>query len=77
VFQAALNQRRADVWGSGIDWLRSLIPKALDALAEEMETHDSPNRLKAAGEVLHLARLPDDANRHPTSSGAGPGPTRS
>jgi hypothetical protein len=61
VFQAALNQRRAEVWGSGIDRLRSLIPKALDALAEEMKNRDSPNRLKAASEVLRLARLPDDA----------------
>jgi hypothetical protein len=58
-FQAALNRRRAEVWGAGIDRLRSLVPKALDALAEELEKPDSPNRLKAAVEVLKLAQLPD------------------
>jgi hypothetical protein len=61
VFQAALNRRRAEVWSAGIDRLRSLIPKALDALADELENRDSPNRLKAASEILRLARLPADA----------------
>jgi hypothetical protein len=37
IFQAALNRRRQEVWGSGIDRLRSLIPKALDALTDEVE----------------------------------------
>src|SRR5262245_29410682 len=36
VFQAALNRRRAETWGVGIDKLRSPIPKALDVLAEEI-----------------------------------------
>src|SRR6516162_3182970 len=58
-FQAALNRRRAEVWGAGIDRLRCLIPKALDALAEELEKADSPNRLKAAVEVLKLVQLPE------------------
>ena len=57
VFQAALNLRRAEVWGAGIDRLRSLIPKALDALAEEVESKDNPNRLKAARGVLRIAQL--------------------
>jgi hypothetical protein len=61
VFQATLNQRRAEVWGAGIDRLRSLFPKALDALADELENRDSPNRLKAAAEVLRLAQLPAHA----------------
>jgi hypothetical protein len=59
VFQAALNLRRTEVWGAGIDRLRSLIPKALDALADELEKKDSPNRMKAAVEVLRLAEMPD------------------
>jgi hypothetical protein len=58
-FQAALNGRRAEVWGAGIDRLRNLIPKALDALAEELEKADNPNRLKAAVEVLKLVQLPE------------------
>jgi hypothetical protein len=58
VFQAALNQRRAEVWGAGCDRLRALVPKALDALADELDNKDNPNRLKAAVEVLKLAQLP-------------------
>jgi hypothetical protein len=58
LFQATLNQRRAEVWGAGIDRLRCLIPKALDTLAAELDKPDSPNRLKAAGEILRLAQLP-------------------
>jgi Homeodomain-like domain len=57
-FQAALNRRRAEVWASGVDRLRSLVPKALDALADELDKPGSPNRLKAAGEILRLAQLP-------------------
>lgn len=36
-FQAALNARRQEVWGASADKLRSLVPKALDALAAAME----------------------------------------
>jgi hypothetical protein len=57
-FQAALNQRRSAVWGAGVDRLRSLVSKALDALADELDNRDNPDRLKAAVEVLKLARLP-------------------
>src|SRR5262245_7195188 len=67
VFQAALNLRRAEVWGAGIDRLRSLIPKALDALAEEVEDKENPNRLKAAVEVLRIAQL--------SAGGLAQGPT--
>jgi hypothetical protein len=65
-FQAGLNQRRAEVWGAGVDRLRALVPKALDVLAHELEDCGSPNRLKAAAEVLRVAQLP------PASSGIGP-----
>jgi hypothetical protein len=61
VFQAALNIRRAEVWGSGLDRLRALIPKALDVLAEVLADSTTPNRLKAVGEVLRLAQLPSGA----------------
>jgi hypothetical protein len=70
VFQAALNQRRSDVWGAGIDRLRSLIPRALDALAEELENRNSPERLKAANAILRLVELPaGPADFGPTDSG--------
>jgi hypothetical protein len=65
VFQAALNQKRSEVWGAGLDRLRSMIPEALDALAAEL-SGAGPGRLKAAIEVLRLAQLP------PVSSGIGP-----
>jgi hypothetical protein len=67
VFQAALNRRRAEVWGAAADRLRSLIPKALDALAAALEDSAHPGRLKAAAELLRLAP--------PTGSALDIGPT--
>jgi hypothetical protein len=61
VFQAALNRRRAEVWSSGVDRLRSLIPKALDALADALEDRGHPHRVKAAAELLRLVPLADGA----------------
>jgi hypothetical protein len=58
VFQAALNVRRAEVWGNGLDRLRALIPKALDVLAAVLDNSPTPLRLKAAGAILRLAQLP-------------------
>jgi hypothetical protein len=55
VFQAALNRRREEVWGAAADRLRSLIPKALDALADGLESKHHPQRMKAAVELLRLA----------------------
>ncbi len=57
-FQAALNRRRAEVWADGAEKLRALVPKALDALAAELDS-DGPNRLKAALELLRLAKPPN------------------
>jgi hypothetical protein len=57
VFQAELNVRRAEVWSAGANRLQSLIPKALDVLAGELEKPESPNRLKAAIELLRLVPL--------------------
>jgi hypothetical protein len=61
VFQAALNRRRAEVWSCGVDRLRSLIPKALDALADALEDREHPHRVKAAAELLRLVPLADGA----------------
>jgi hypothetical protein len=65
IFQAALNRQRSELWAVSQDRLRSLIPKALDALVEVMEDKDNPNRLKAASTILRLAQLP------PGSGGIG------
>jgi hypothetical protein len=52
VFQAELNRRRHELWSSWIERLRSLVPTALDVMANELE---GPRRLRAAGEILDLA----------------------
>lgn len=57
-FQAALNRRRAEVWGAGADKLRALIPQALDVLAAEL-AGEGPGRVKAALAVLRLAPTPE------------------
>src|SRR5262249_297628 len=67
VFQASLNRRGAEVWGAGCARLRALIPKALATLAEALEEKDPPTRLKAALEVLRLARLPAPVPAGPTA----------
>jgi hypothetical protein len=53
-FRAALSQRRQEVWSSAGDALRSLLPAAIEALAEEMRP-GGPDRLKAAMATLRLA----------------------
>lgn len=52
-FQAALNARRQEVWGSAADKLRSLVPKALDALATAMES----GNVLAAVTIIKAAAL--------------------
>ncbi len=56
-FMAALNVRRAEVWSVGAAQLRALIPKAIGVLASELEDTESPNRIKAALELLRLVPL--------------------
>ncbi len=67
VFQAALNRRRAEIWGAAADRLRSLIPKALDVLADALDTQMSFTDVKAAVAVLRLAA--------PTGGALAIGPT--
>jgi hypothetical protein len=55
VFQAALNRRRAEVWGAAADRLRSLVPKALDVLAAALERRMGYLDFKAAVAILRLA----------------------
>jgi hypothetical protein len=68
VFQAALNVRRAEVWGAGLDRLRALIPKALDALGDALDSGHLPTRLKAAAALLRTARPPAGADFGPTEA---------
>jgi FixJ family two-component response regulator len=53
-FQAALNARRQEVWGASADKLRSLVPKALDALARAMGARSD---VQAAVTILKAASL--------------------
>src|SRR5262249_12268592 len=55
VFQAALNRRRAEIWGAAADRLRSLIPQALDVLAAALSSGYVPSQMKAALAILRLA----------------------
>jgi len=57
VFQAALNRRRAEIWGAAADRLRSLIPQALDVLAAALGSGYAPSQMKAALAILRLARF--------------------
>ena len=56
-FQAALNERRRAIWAAGLDRLRSLVPLALDAVADELAKPDGPNRLQAAFGLLKLVPM--------------------
>jgi hypothetical protein len=64
-FQAALNQRRQDVWRDCADKLRALLPKALDALEAEL---DGERRLKAAEAIVKMAGLIGQQPQGPTTA---------
>src|SRR5262245_38555114 len=53
-FQAALNQRRQELWADLVDHLRSLAPKAVAVLAKEL---DSDNPMPAALAILRACGL--------------------
>lgn len=55
LFQAELNRRRTEVWGASVDRLRSLLPRALDALEHELAHGKQAGRI--AVEILKLAGL--------------------
>ena len=59
------NTCRAEAWRAGIDRLRSMVPKALDALANELNRADNPDRCKIALDILRLAKLADISPQGP------------
>lgn len=65
-FQAALNERRQAVWAGSLDRLRSLVPLALNVVADELANADSPNRLQAAFGLMKLVPLTVAAPSGPT-----------
>jgi hypothetical protein len=54
-FQAELNRRRVELWGSAVDQLRALLPRAVAALAEELDGGEA--RARVAVDILRLAGL--------------------
>lgn len=54
-FQAELNRRRQDLWGTAAERLRGMLPKALDVLEGQLD--DPDRRLTAAVQVVKLAGL--------------------
>jgi hypothetical protein len=56
-FIAALNERRQAIWAGSLDRLRSLIPMALDAVADTLTNASHPDRLQAALGVLKLVPM--------------------
>ena len=57
-FQAALNQRRKDLWAESVDQLRGLLPKALQVLANKLD--DDKASVQAALAILKLSGLGRD-----------------
>ncbi|MCM3670278.1 hypothetical protein M3181_14945 [Mesobacillus maritimus] len=53
-FKAELNKRRKEVWGSSIDRMRSLIPKAIERLEKEI---DMENGWKVALEIIKISGI--------------------
>jgi hypothetical protein len=61
-FQAALAERRAEVWGSSTDKLRALLPKAIDRAAEVLDSPAAFNVLKLAGPLPLVPAEPTSAD---------------
>jgi len=64
VFQAELNRRRKELWAGSVDRFRSLLPRAFDALEDELQ--HGKQRGRVALDILRLAGLdrsgPKDAS---------------
>jgi hypothetical protein len=54
-FRAALAAQRAAIWGASADRLRALLPKAIDTLADALDSADDAERVNVALAVLKLA----------------------
>ena len=68
-FQAELNQRRQDVWGGSVDRLRSLLPRALERIEQEL---DGPNGWRVALHLLKIVGLDTERGKTYGTIGIGP-----
>jgi hypothetical protein len=72
-FQAELNIRRKQVWGTSVDRLRSLLPRALDVLEAELD--HGKQRGRTALEILRMAGLDRSGPKHSSLESYGIGAT--
>ncbi len=72
VFRAALNARRAELWSTSLDRLRSMLPNALDRIERELTGSDTPQGLRVALKVLEIAGMGTAGGTHYGSRGVGP-----
>ena len=56
-FVVALNRRRADIWGSQTDRLRTLVVRAVDVLEANLDSEDERLRQVAAVHILRSVGL--------------------
>src|SRR5919202_1157081 len=70
VFRAALNARRAELWSTSLDRLRSMLPKALERIEEELTGGEQG--LRAALKVLEITGMGTAGGSHYGSRGVGP-----
>lgn len=63
-FQAELNAQRAALWGQAKEKLRSLIPEAVDILADALHDPNNDDRAKLALELLKTVKASEDLNSH-------------
>ena len=56
-FAAALDSKRHDVWGTQLERLRALVSKAVDVLADDLESPNLKLRQSAAVHILRAVGL--------------------
>lgn len=62
-FQAELNAQRAAVWGTAKEKLRSLIPEAVDILAQALHDPDNEDRAKLALDLIKAVGASNELDR--------------
>lgn len=56
-FQAALSERRRDLWASANDRLRGLLDESIDVIERQLRDRYDRSRFRAAATLLRLAGL--------------------
>ena len=64
-FIAELNVQREALWGTAKEKLRSLMPEAVDVVAEAIRDNENPNRVKVAIELLRSVKMSETVSNIP------------